>query len=604
MDASTVLRSIVEWLAIALAGAGGTGAPAAAPLPEAPASAMVATRPDPGVVYFLPDSEAQIRRDMARIREQGYRHVNLASWVWTLPQTGSGLERRVGTLLDAAHANGLGVWLLHNLQYGNPEEGGDVNAAFGDPAAYARPLVAPWVRALRGHPAVRGVQLGNEVGPLPEGIHRSPRFIASFRAYLQEVHGDVATLNRRWGTRHASFARIGAQSPRDPGYADYERYARRVFGHFYGSILDTHFKPALGGALGYTSKVAPDPYLFRDAPSFTVLGWSGMVANHPAWQIRLLADTDRRPVFNNELHLYHDQFQYFPSVERTRHRYLVDVLNGQLLSSSFAWGSWTNPAVSRIHARTPAALEEQDRLGPALQRFTAAAAASRTGVLVAEEMVREGLGRITEGPALERAYAAMAATGRDWRFLLDLDLARDARNLDRLVILSPRRMPLATAEAILGLPQGVEVHWVGEPPAETEYGQPLPASLRQGLAQRGVRHNGTAALTGRLADPSVDARFRETVAASYGWFSPQRGHFNYEVRYPRLEVRRTTDAQGRTLVALVNHTERPVRLTSAAELPWLAGGSARDLASGRTYRAGGGGAIEIGPLDVRVLRYE
>jgi hypothetical protein len=604
MDTSGVLRSIVEWLAIALAGAGGGVQASAPPLPTTQPSAMVATRPDPGVVYFLPESERQIRSDMARIREQGYRHVNLASWVWTLPQPGSDLERRVRTLLDAAHANGLGVWLLHNLQYGNAGEGGDVNAAFPDPAAYARPLVAPWARTLAGHPAVRGVQLGNEVGPLPDGIHRSPRFMAGFHAYLREVHGDVATLNRRWGTRHASFARIGAQSPRDPGYADYERYARRAFGHFYGSILDGHFKPALGRGLGYTSKVAPDPYLFRDAPSFTVLGWSGMVANHPAWQIRLLADADRRPVFNNELHLYHDQFQYFPSVERTRHRYLVDVLNGQLLSSSFAWGAWNNPANSRIHARTPAALAEQDRLGPALQRFTAAAAASRTGVLVTEEMVREGLTRITEGPALERAYAAMAGTGRDWRFLLDLDLAREGRNLDRLVILSPPRMPLATAEAILALPERLEVHWVGEPPAETEYGQPLPAAVRQGLAQRGVRHGSTAALTERLADQSVDARFRETVAASYGWFSPQRGHFTYEVRYPRLEVRRTTDAQGRTLVALVNHTERSVRLTSAAELPWLGGGTARDLANGRAHRAGSREAIEIGPLDVRVLRYE
>jgi hypothetical protein len=61
-----------------------------------------------------------------------------------------------------------------------------------------------------------------------------------------------------------------------------------------------------------------------------------MVANHPLWQLRVLADTDPRPTFNSEIHLYHDRFQYFPSEQRTRYRYLTDAPR-QL---SLNWKRW------------------------------------------------------------------------------------------------------------------------------------------------------------------------------------------------------------------------------------------------------------------------
>jgi len=96
-----------------------------------------------------------------RIKAEGFKHVNIASWVWTLPHRGSELRRRVDFLLNWTDRNGMGVWLMHNIQYGNPREAGDIEAAFGDPAGYVKPTVDPWVDALRGHPSVLGVQLGN-----------------------------------------------------------------------------------------------------------------------------------------------------------------------------------------------------------------------------------------------------------------------------------------------------------------------------------------------------------------------------------------------------------------------------------------------------------
>lgn len=131
--------------------------------------------PNPGVVYFLPESTSQIESDLCRINGEGYKHVNVASWVWTLPHRGSELRRRVDFLLNWADRNGMGVWLMHHIQYGNPRESGDIEAAFGDPAAYARPVVDPWIDALRGHPSVLGVQLGNEVAPHVPDAGTSPR---------------------------------------------------------------------------------------------------------------------------------------------------------------------------------------------------------------------------------------------------------------------------------------------------------------------------------------------------------------------------------------------------------------------------------------------
>ncbi|MDQ3522908.1 MAG: beta-galactosidase, partial [Gemmatimonadota bacterium] len=181
--------------------------------------------------------------------------------MWTLPHRGSELRRRVDFLLNWTDRNGMGVWLMHNIQYGNPGEAGDIEAAFGDPAGYVKPAVDPWVDAIRGHPSVHGVQLGNEVEPrVPDG-RTSPRYLAGFRRYLAESHGTIGNLNERWGTRYRGFGEISLPGARDPGHADLQRYARREFGRFYGSIFDQLFKPVLGRSLGYTVKTAADPFL-------------------------------------------------------------------------------------------------------------------------------------------------------------------------------------------------------------------------------------------------------------------------------------------------------------------------------------------------------
>ncbi|CAN5271704.1 hypothetical protein BH24GEM2_BH24GEM2_00070 [soil metagenome] len=497
----------------------------------------------------------------------------------------------------------MGVWLMHNIQYGNPREAGDIEAAFGDPAGYVKPTVDPWMDALRGHPSVLGVQLGNEVAPhVPDG-RTSPRYLAGFRSYLAESHGTIGNLNERWGTRYRGFGEISLPGARDPGHADLQRYARREFGRFYGSIFDQLFKPVLGRSLGYTVKTAADPFLFRAAPSFTVLGWDDMVANHPLWQLRVLADTDPRPTFNSEIHLYHDRFQYFSSEQRTRYRYLTDALMGQTMSSSFAWGSWSQPAVAAVHRLTPATLAELERMGGVLRRFHVEAARSRTAVLVTERHVEQGLAKVTENPALEGAYAALAATGRPWRFLMDGDLLAHARQLDHLVVWSVDRIPLRTLQAMQVLPRSVRVHWMGPLPQWTEYGRPLPATTLNALRAQVVHHTSPFALTEALADAGLLQRFRARTRATYGWFSAERGSFTFGVEYPRLEVRRATDADGSLLVALVNHGGDAVTIPALTSLPWYDAGRVRSV-SDLTQRAElGAGSLVLVPLDVRVLRY-
>lgn len=595
-----------------------------------------ATAPSPlgetadfGVVYYIPDSKVAddvALQQLQTIKDQGYRHINLSSWVWTLPKPGSPLRRRVDLILNWCDHNSLGVWLLHNIQYGTGEYG-DFEQTVKDPISYVRPVVTDWIDALRGHSCVEGVQLGNEVGPaIPADAAKVPLYAQAFSSWLRARYGSVAAMNAAWGGHFASFEEVGLPAPDAPGRIDSQRFAKEQFGRFYGAIFKSLFKPVLGANLGYTTKTGPDPYLYRAFPEATVLGWDDMVANQPLWTLRALADCDPRPPFNNEIHLYHDSYNYFPSIELTRYRYFTDALSGEWMSSSFSWGAWNKPAIAAIHAATPRALADVSRLEPELRRFDAATRDARVAVLITEPLLDETSRNMAARPVLkpgempsqgaqateqdavplEDAYAALASTGRPWRYLLDLDLTTQGRHLNALIVPAHRRFPLATLQQLVRLPRFVRIEWAGEWPAETEYGQLLPPDLLRKIQGRCRQYANLEAAASPNVDPELPNVYREQVIVPYNWWSPEKGNFAFGVSYPRVEARRVVEARGSTLVTLINHTREPVTLAGAASLPWRTG---RQRVFDITDQppvdltAAPNNPITLRPFDVRLYRY-
>jgi len=222
---------------------------------QAPAVRLPAAR-DLGVIYYLPDekvSDAEVVADLARIKGEGFDHINFSSWTWTpMPKSGSEFRRRVELILNWCDANDFGFWLLYNIQYGT-EEYGNLEEATKNPVEYVRPIVVDWIDTLRGHKCVRGVQLGNEIGPaLPDYFNpkvdtsKMPAYMASFRTSLKARFGNIGALNAAWKTQFASFDNVEIPKENEAGRIDAQHFANWHFGHFFGTIYRGLFKPSLG----------------------------------------------------------------------------------------------------------------------------------------------------------------------------------------------------------------------------------------------------------------------------------------------------------------------------------------------------------------------
>jgi len=545
-------------------------------------------------VFWQPATAEEGIRELESVAAQGFRLVKLASWCWTLPTPGSDLERNAEAMLDWCDEHGMAFFLLQNIQFGSAGEGGGLDAAVSDPLA-ARVFLDDWVRVLKGHRCVAGVILGNEVGPTIGSPTETPRWWAGLLDSLRAQYQDLDELNRVWRTDFGSWEALELPTPGEPGRIDIEAYAESVFASFYGALFDGVLRPALG-ELEHGVKTSGDPILHRQMGSASVIGWDDVLANYPQWRIKALCDVGRaldRPVFNAELHLYHDTYAFRQSESMSRYRYLCSALNGETTTASFAWGQWSQkPETAAIHARTPAILEELDRL----QRPLAALAAAdpRVHILLTRALCRGADdGDAGQRPRAERLYAEAAAIGAPWRFVLEEDLP--SVRSGRLVVPEDPGLSAAAAEAIVALPRGVRVACVRAVPAVDDHGQPLSAGVVEALAAR----VGVVDALPRLRSPADDPgrAYRQLTETPYLWWQPDRGHFSSPVTYPKLEARRVR-WRDRWLVAVINHATdgEPVR----AIRPWWPFDTFREL-------TGDGGEFDrkatlgFPPLSVRLF---
>lgn len=546
-----------------------------------------------GVVFFCPESGDEAVAQLEAVKRDGFDLVKFASWAWTLPTPGSPLRARARTVLEWCDREGMAFFLLHNIQYGSQGEGGGLDRQVLDPRQ-TLPLLADWADVLGGHECVWGVILGNEVGPTLGSPDEAPRLWGEFRAWLKARHGSLEVLNQAWGTAYGAFDEVGLPPDGSPGWHDHRQYARRRFARFYDYLVREGLRPALGNRL-YGAKTSPDPFLHRDCRGLTMTCWDDVMAEYPLWRIKCAADTTAKPLFNAELHLYHDTYQYFPSPERSRYRYFTSALLGEYLSASFAWGQWNKPEIQAIHAATPAILADLRRVEDACRALANAYQRADIAVLVTEDSYyRPGIEGEKEHP-LALLYAHCSGLGRPWRYLLDADLGQ--KNHGVLVVWS-RRVGLSTARALADLPSGVRVLAVNAAPIEDEYGRPLPAALAERLRDRcePVALEHLRDRIGRAA--GLPPEYSRLAWLSYAAWSEERGHFRYDLPCCPLEA--LSDGQDHAVVAVVNHTPEAVE----APLPWAPGRSVTDLLTRRSVHASEAGRIRFEPLSVRLYRYE
>ncbi|MCE5215728.1 beta-galactosidase [bacterium] len=554
-----------------------------------PGLALAETTPmHHGVVFFCPQEPAEAVKELERIKADGFDLLKFASWAWTLPKPGSPVEARAQAVLDWCDRNGMAFVLLHNVQYGSKGEGGGLEDQALHPEQ-ALPLVTDWARVLAGHPSVLGVILGNEVGPAVGSPEKTPRWWSGFQGWLHAKYGDVATLNAAWGTDFASF-----QEVRDPAQAqtavDLRSYAGERFAQFYGYLFDHAFRPVLGEKL-YGAKTSLDPFLQRACGAFTMTCWDDVVSEYPPWRLKLAADTVHKPVFNSELHLYHDNYAFRPSVERSRYRYFLSAILGEYLTASFAWGQWQKPAISTVHAATPGILRDLRRLEPQLRQFHEADEQADLRVLVTRAGYYGPWETEQRDHPLAVLCARMSCLGKPWRYLVEDELATLSEGT---LVCGPEPLSQPTAQALASLPDRVRLLFTGSLPTSDDYGRPLPDPLLKSLAARATVTTPENPLQTIGVAPGLPEAYQRTGDVPYLQWDQQRGHFDTPETICLLEARRVTTAD-RTLVCVINHTREP----QTAPLPW-AKGTLRDLTSGATLTPGQMASMTFSPLAINL----
>lgn len=543
-----------------------------------------------GVVFFCPETAAEAVQQLESIRRDGFRLVIFASWIWTLPTPGSDLERRAQAVLEWCDRHEMSFFLLHNIQYGG--EAGGLDREVLEPEL-SLPLLADWARVLRGHPSVAGVILGNEVTPALGTPEQAPRLWDALRLWLRDQHESIARLNRAWGTAYDAFAAVGVPAAQSPGWVDCRRYARQRFVEFYGLLVERGLRPQLGDLL-YGNKTALDPFLQRACLQMTVACWDDVLAQYPVWEIKCAADTCGKPLFNGELHLYHDTYQFFPSPEQSSYRYHVSALLGETLTASFAWGQWQKPEIQAVHAATPPVLAEVGRLDPLWRQVAAAARRAELRVLVTEDAYyRPRLEGEREHP-LARLHARMNALGTPWRYLLETDL--ETVDGGTLVVWT-RGLAPARARELGQLPAGVRLLAVDSVPDRDEYGRPLAEDAVAALRTR-LQVVPLADLAQAIGvAPGLPPAYQRLGTVAYWAWAEKRGHFQYEVPCCLLEAHRVETPEG-TLVAVVNNTPE----VQSGPIPWAGAGAATDMLSGRSLEARELENSSFAPLAVRLFR--
>ncbi|MHB1000123.1 MAG: beta-galactosidase [Armatimonadota bacterium] len=546
-----------------------------------------------GVVFFCPPTEQEAIKQLELLKKDGFDLIEFASWVWTIPTPGSDLEKRATAVLDWCDRNDVAFFLMHNIQYINPDEGGGLDKGVLDPS-WAFRHVTDWARVLKGHKSVMGVILGNEVGPSLGTPKEAPALWDDFRGWLLIRHGTIDNLNTAWKTDYKSFDEVVEPAAWSPGTLDVSTYSRNRFAFFYGTIFDKVFRPALGEKL-YGEKMSPDPFLQGACISNTMTNWDDILSSFPLWQIKCAADSTDKPLFNSELHLYNDDLHFEPSIEQSRYRYFTSALMGEYLTASFAWDQWKKPEIAKIHSATPGILADVRRVEKECRTIADTYKNADLAVLVTEENYHRKIADTSQtvNNPMPLLYAHMGSLGRPWRFVMDDDLHSVKKGT---LVVWTDKITHDCLRTMIMLPGSVKIIAIGEVPSHDEYGRDLPGWLLSDLVKR-VRVVSLRDLKNVVRPQmGLPTQYQQVQNVKYLDYALDKGHYQYPIPYCTLELKRAVTPDG-ILIAVINNTDD----TISAPLPWTSGRVVKDLVSGKQISIKEASNMSFGRRDVRLF---
>ncbi len=424
-------------------------------------------------------------------------------------------------------------------------------------------FIATAIKPLADHPALHSICLSNEPINREEPCEHAT---VMWRDWLRTRHGDIATLNRRWGTSHASFDAVPLPDPfgprpADPVWIDFIRWNEEFFAGWHRMLADA------------VHQVAPDLPVHAKAMAWTFLNTSEITFGYGAdatlfgglsqingndsicwysfgqgefaqgWQLNAMGHDLQRavldaPVFNSENHLIVDRETRYVPAEHVYTTLWQAAIHGQGATTIWVWERTFDPksdfAGSIMHR--PACAEAVGLanldLNRAAHEVTAIQRApARVALLHSVSGAVWNTGPV--GEALTKAYTALAFSGIKTTFVTERQLEAGILPRTPVLIVPPSEHLSDRAFATLKRYPG-KIVCMGEGPCLTrdEWGHPRNeelAAARVPFQSGPTRWQDLRRDLGRLLAawrirPDLDLREGQSTVADVAWRTGRMGN--------------------------------------------------------------------------------
>lgn len=379
--------------------------------------------------------------------------------------------------------------------------------------AEAKQVVEKFLRAVvplfKDHPALHSFCLSNE--PIFSNTAGCENTTGLWSSYLARVHGDLKTMNERFGTNYAAFADVpipGNESYTDPQFYDFCVFNQERFAGWHQWMADicrelapnvpVHAK-MMSMALPHRFTVSwgCDPELFGELSDINGNDCLIRGSGGPNWSIpwhtqnmsydlqRSLAD---KPVFNSENHPTDDRSTSYLPPEHFKTAYWQGAIHGQGATTTWVWERSFDPG-SDLYGNV------MDRPGCALALGTTCLDLNR----FAEEVtalqnarspvaILFSIASITRSErylnSVLRAYTALNLTGARISFISEKQLLQGVGSRFGLVVLpADARVLPATFDRLQELAKITRLVFLGDTVAADPYGKAYPADSLKAIRE-------------------------------------------------------------------------------------------------------------------------
>ena len=340
--------------------------------------------------------------------------------------------------------------------------------------------------------ALNSFCLSNE--PLFDRTANCPNTKMMWIAYLERIHGDLQTMNQRYGTDYASFedVPIPANDAYDaPQFYDYCVFNQERFANWHQWMADIIHETAPN--VPVHAKVMAWTFLARNTVAWgtnpeSFAGFSQINGNDcimwpGTWQGQNMAyDMQRsiggKPIFNSENHLIMDRSTSYVPPEHIRTALWQGSIHGQGANTIWVWERTfehnSDFAGSIMHR--PGCAEAVGRTCLDLNRFAEEVTALETAT--APVAIVFSIASLARNPrysdAVGRVYTALNFCGIKIDFISEKQLAAGLGSKYKVIFLpETTHLPKDAYQALSTLPKTTQMRVIGIPPSSDPYGNSL-----------------------------------------------------------------------------------------------------------------------------------